>query len=248
MTRLPIPGSDDGSWGSILNDYLSVEHNADGTLKKTDIITSAVQSVNGKTGQTVVLSPSDVSSAPSSRTISTGTGLTGGGDLSADRILSVNSDSTVQRVEIASDGALQGSRKRINFVSGTNLTVSAVDDSANNKVDVTLSALSTSGVLTPGNLGATYTLNLTGLKDILLVATLDANCTLSVTGQSAGVKVTLQLTQDGTGGRTLSLGSGILTPSANGVPLTSTAGSTDILTGYSDGTSLFLFVAGLAVS
>lgn len=36
--RLPNPGSDQGQWGQILNDYLSVEHNADGTLKKaTDI-------------------------------------------------------------------------------------------------------------------------------------------------------------------------------------------------------------------
>lgn len=32
MRRLPIPGGDDGSWGQILNDFLSVEHNADGTL------------------------------------------------------------------------------------------------------------------------------------------------------------------------------------------------------------------------
>lgn len=33
MARLPVPGSDDGTWGTILNEYLSVEHNADGTLK-----------------------------------------------------------------------------------------------------------------------------------------------------------------------------------------------------------------------
>jgi lysophospholipase L1-like esterase len=32
--RLPTPGSDNGQWGQLLNDYLSVEHNADGTLKK----------------------------------------------------------------------------------------------------------------------------------------------------------------------------------------------------------------------
>lgn len=30
MARLPIPGSDDGTWGDILNEYLSIEHNADG--------------------------------------------------------------------------------------------------------------------------------------------------------------------------------------------------------------------------
>ena len=35
--RLPIPGQDDGTWGGILNTFLSVEHNADGTLKiRTD--------------------------------------------------------------------------------------------------------------------------------------------------------------------------------------------------------------------
>lgn len=37
MTRLPIPGSDSGSWGQILNDYLSQAHNADGTLKDSII-------------------------------------------------------------------------------------------------------------------------------------------------------------------------------------------------------------------
>lgn len=35
MTRLPQPGADDGTWGAILNDFLSVEHNTDGTLKAT---------------------------------------------------------------------------------------------------------------------------------------------------------------------------------------------------------------------
>src|SRR5688500_1377657 len=35
MARLPTPGGDDGTWGNILNDFLSVEHNADGTLKKS---------------------------------------------------------------------------------------------------------------------------------------------------------------------------------------------------------------------
>ena len=33
MARLPQPGGDAGNWGQILNDYLSVEHNADGSLK-----------------------------------------------------------------------------------------------------------------------------------------------------------------------------------------------------------------------
>jgi hypothetical protein len=37
MARLPLPGSDDGQWGTILNDFLSVEHATDGSLKiRTD--------------------------------------------------------------------------------------------------------------------------------------------------------------------------------------------------------------------
>jgi len=35
--RLPVPGSDSGTWGAILNEFLSVEHASDGTLKlRTD--------------------------------------------------------------------------------------------------------------------------------------------------------------------------------------------------------------------
>ena len=33
MARLPNPGGDDGIWGDILNDFLSTEHNSDGTQK-----------------------------------------------------------------------------------------------------------------------------------------------------------------------------------------------------------------------
>jgi len=41
MARLPIPGSDQGTWGDVLNQFLSVEHDPDGTLKRADDITQA---------------------------------------------------------------------------------------------------------------------------------------------------------------------------------------------------------------
>lgn len=37
MARLPQPGGDSGNWGTILNDYLSQSHQADGTLKQTAV-------------------------------------------------------------------------------------------------------------------------------------------------------------------------------------------------------------------
>lgn len=42
MTRLPSPGSDDDIWGNILNDYLLISHNKDGTLKDNAVTTNSV--------------------------------------------------------------------------------------------------------------------------------------------------------------------------------------------------------------
>lgn len=47
-TRLPSPGGDDGQWGALLNDFLNVEHNADGTLKKAGDISTALSQANAK--------------------------------------------------------------------------------------------------------------------------------------------------------------------------------------------------------
>lgn len=90
--RLPTVGGDNGNWGQILNDYLSVEHNSDGSLKirsegipatiadgsitasklSTTVnnylasAQTAVQTVNGKTGTSVTLTASDVSAVSTS--------------------------------------------------------------------------------------------------------------------------------------------------------------------------------------
>lgn len=37
MSRLPTPGSDDGNWGEILNDFLEQSHNSDGSIKESAI-------------------------------------------------------------------------------------------------------------------------------------------------------------------------------------------------------------------
>ncbi len=47
MSRLPTPGGDDGSWGNVLNDFLGVELNTDGTLKRASEIDSAYQKPSG---------------------------------------------------------------------------------------------------------------------------------------------------------------------------------------------------------
>ena len=49
MARLPTPGSDGGNWGNLLNDYLSVSHNPDGSIK-TSAIPSSSDGPTGATG------------------------------------------------------------------------------------------------------------------------------------------------------------------------------------------------------
>src|SRR6202050_18044 len=67
MSRLPVPGSDYNVWGTILNDFLNVSHNDDGTLR-TGAIQSAgsVTKVNGQapSGGSITLSASDVGALP----------------------------------------------------------------------------------------------------------------------------------------------------------------------------------------
>ena len=38
MSRLPLVGQDNDTWGTVLNDYLGVSHNTDGTQKATSLV------------------------------------------------------------------------------------------------------------------------------------------------------------------------------------------------------------------
>ncbi len=48
MSRLPTPGSDNGSWGDILNDYLSVAHASDGTIKPASLSAAGGETTSNK--------------------------------------------------------------------------------------------------------------------------------------------------------------------------------------------------------
>lgn len=48
MARLPVPGSDLNAWGTILNDFLGVAHNADGTPTLPYATTLPASPVNGQ--------------------------------------------------------------------------------------------------------------------------------------------------------------------------------------------------------
>jgi hypothetical protein len=54
MARLPTPGSDNGAWGTLLNDFLSQSHNDDGTLKADSIDTTQLSTTNAPANDTVL--------------------------------------------------------------------------------------------------------------------------------------------------------------------------------------------------
>lgn len=60
-----------------------------------------------------------------------------------------------------------------------------------------------------GNLGAGKALPLGGRKDVVATATLTANGTITVSGLSAPCRFDLVVTQDATGGRTLTISDGV---------------------------------------
>lgn len=188
MARLPSPGGDDGSWGDVLNEYLSVEHNSDGTLKSGGSLASFAH-LSGATftGEVNVPAPTgnnnavtkayadaltvngspDASSGTKglvrlngdlsgtalnptvpglatkvdqSRSVTGGVGITGGGDLSANRTLSVVANSTIQKIEMAKAGSIIGTRKQLNLLEGSNVTITAADNAGSDRVDVTITS------------------------------------------------------------------------------------------------------------
>ncbi len=65
MSRLPSPGGDDGTWGDILNDFLKVAHNDDGTIKASAVSSKADDSATvHKTGDETVAGIKTFSSSP----------------------------------------------------------------------------------------------------------------------------------------------------------------------------------------
>ncbi len=70
MARLPIPGSDNGTWGDILNDYLLVEHNGNGNLKNgvvTDAKIAADAAIAKSKLASLAISDTDVSAISQSK-------------------------------------------------------------------------------------------------------------------------------------------------------------------------------------
>lgn len=103
----------------------------------------AVQGLNGATGMIAVTG----SGTAQLRTITSVTtiGITNGDGVAGNPVLEVNDDTSTQRVIIGDAGSLAGTRPEINFIQGSNVTLTINDNSGANRVDVTIAAASAGG-------------------------------------------------------------------------------------------------------
>lgn len=92
-----------------------------------------------------------------------------------------------------------------------------------------------------GNLGATRSQALSASRETWLVGTLNANHTLTLTSLTAGARAKLLLTQDATGGRTLTLSDGT---NSQAITITTTAGASTVVDVEYDGTDLYVVAPG----
>jgi hypothetical protein len=180
--RLPIPGQDGGMWGTILNDFLEVEHLPDGTLKirtdgSLDKLNTAVQSINNIPGPAVSLTPSDIG-APTA--LAQLTDVTGADSASNSQVLSFNtasskwipstvsstvvgnaSNSNLGIVQLAGDlggsndatnptisaGAVTGSKIANNTITDANVSTISEGKVTNLSADLAAKALSSRQIL-----------------------------------------------------------------------------------------------------
>lgn len=94
MPRLPTPGSDDGSWGDILNDYLSQAHSTDGTLKPNVVTASQ-------------LAPSSVTASALTDGVITSTKIADG------VVTNAKLDAPTKASLVKADSAVQGTDPRL---------------------------------------------------------------------------------------------------------------------------------------
>jgi len=138
-----------------------------GALSSDVTLNAAVISVFGRTGS-IVLNQGDIVTAggvANTRQVITavGSGLAGGGPLSADLNLSVVSNTSVQKVNVFSNvavgnpGSPVSTESGINFIPGnSNTTITIADEPANNRANITITNTGSTAIWTTR--GATTTL------------------------------------------------------------------------------------------
>lgn len=120
MSRLPNVGGDTGNWGTILNDFLLQSHTSGGGLTSGSVSAAGAEMTTNKGATNGYAS------------------LDSGGKVPSAQLPVATNDTSTQKVRISKGGTLTGTRQEVNLIQGSNVTITAADDSVNNRVNVTI--------------------------------------------------------------------------------------------------------------
>ena len=144
--------------------------------------------ITSASNSSIAINVAAVSGAvPNTVNIIAGTGLTGGGALTGNVTLSATANSTNQKVTVQNNAVTVGSEPAINFIAGTNVTISVSDDAANGRSNVTINSTGGGG----GGSGTVTSVSQTFTGGIVSVSgspiTTSGTLALTVAGTSGGI-------------------------------------------------------------
>jgi hypothetical protein len=164
MSRLPIPGGDDGQWGSVLNDFILLEHNPDGTHRVV-VNPDATTTSKGK-----IQLAGDLAGTAGAPVIAAG--VVTGSKIAAGTVAEANLDAAAQvKLNAVSSGAVASVNTRTGAVVLTNSDVGLAN------VDNTSDVSKPVSTLTQTALNAKYTLPGGGIPKTDLAAGVQASLT-----------------------------------------------------------------------
>jgi hypothetical protein len=219
MSRLPTPGGDTNIWGDVLNDFLLVEHNGDGT-HRTAVNPDATTTTKGKLKLAGDLAgTADAPTVPALSTKANDTAVVHAtGDETVAGIKTFTSSPIVPTPSTGTQAAHKG------YVD---TTVGAITPASIGAVSATGGGRETSA--TNNAAGSTPTVNLAGGNVQILTLTANATITLSGATNGTACSVSLYLQQDGTGGHTITWPASIKWPSAIAPTLSTGANKIDLV-------------------
>jgi hypothetical protein len=216
--RLPVVGGDSGQWGTILNTFLSVSINSNGTLIGTAVSAAGAEMTANK-GAASGYAPLNSSTVVPTANLGTGTASTTTflrGDNSWQTAATFTIDSTATDIQALGTQAAGGTGKaadagHVHPTTGIALLTGA-SFTGNVSTTGTLSGagISSTDAVTSGVVALTYgtTISVNAAAGNHFRVVLTGNATLSnPTNPVDGQKITFELIQDSSGSRTIAFGS-----------------------------------------